>query len=130
MCRKRNDEIENNHRAILQKYGLQEVEEYRQFLEKSDAEGKQLATIIKDVKKEEQDMLEEIIDYIPDGSTVRLRNGMQGFFLGKFIWVPFSDYMEEDPELSNSRNGYFKPYGPDESELPGESGRFGVLTRY
>lgn len=79
------DEDIERHREVLQRYGLKEARDYIRLVRKIDRETTVLQDLLLDVDEQERELVDSLVDFMPMGTALRLRNGAHGYFLGDVV---------------------------------------------
>lgn len=125
-----------NHRLILQKYGLKESREYLRLLRRLDNEQLALQSIAMSTWEQAQEVVESLIEYMPVGTALTLRNGVQGYFLGDLYWKASAEKDTTTASSTSSRDsvkGRFyintgRGFASDKNS--GNHAYYGIVTRY
>jgi superfamily II RNA helicase len=105
-----------NYRSLLQKYTLVGAREYLKLVRRFDKEKKNYDFILSKMMKSENELVQAIVEYMPAGIGVQLKDESSAFFLGEVNWrtnLKFVGYavIKPDGQIMKPKGKIRTPYG-------------------
>lgn len=75
---------------------MKEAREFIRLLRKIEKQKQSYAELISNTIETEQDLVSAVVDFMPMGMGLELRNGVKGYFLGDVIWRDGSAYIQSN----------------------------------
>lgn len=115
-----------NYRSLLQKYTLVGAREYLKLVRRFDKEKKNYEFILSKMMKSENELVQAIVEYMPAGIGVQLKDGSSAFFLGEVNWrtnLKFVGYavIKTDGQIMVARKEHIRSFADTDDCLPAKT---------
>lgn len=115
-----------NYRSLLQKYTLVGAREYLKLVRRFDKEKKNYDFILSKMMKSENELVQAIVEYMPAGIGVQLKDGSSAFFLGEVNWrskQKFVGYavIKPDGQIMVARKEHIRGFADTDDCLPAKT---------